>query len=404
MNFRKTLLFLLLACAIGPAPRAEQVALAAFEALQLEHDIDPARARIPIKAFGRSFVMTLVPNRGLLASLPAPQRGRIAAGDLFLTGTLEGIPGSWVRLNRIGGRFSGGFFDGSELYLIDRAAGFSNTRSRGLTPEQAIVFRFGDLDFPGLIDHGGVDPGKRAGPAADGGSYGAFVEHLREVVTLQGTAMFAMPLTIVSDVDFTGRHGANTASVVAGRINFVDGIFSSQLGTGITLLHHEILTDNDVLVATDAGELLVGRFDQNNNLVQPGFRQFMRTGAGSSLPFQGLAHLFTGRNLDGSTIGIAFVGVLCSRSAGYGVDQDLNSDTMSALVVAHELGHNFNAPHDGQNACAAETFRGIMNPSINGVEQFSPCSLAQMEPAVAGANCLVEAIDSQAVFNDGFEP
>ena len=44
-----------------------------------------------------------------------------------------------------------------------------------------------------------------------------------------------------------------------------------------------------------------------------------------------------------------------------------------------------------------------MNPFINGVEQFSDCSLAQMAPEVAGAGCLVEAIDSQLVFDDGFE-
>ena len=244
---------------------------------------------------------------------------------MFLKGTLEGVPGSWVRLNRIDGRFSGGFFDGNELYLIDRATGFSGTRTRGLTAADTIVFRFGDLDFPTLIDHGGVAPEERAAAEIESAGYERFIEHLREVATLAGTPMLAMPVTVVSDVQFSSRHGSSTASVVAGRINFIDGIYSSQVGTGITLLHHEILADNDVLTATDAVDLLVGRFN-GNTLVQPGFRQFMRTGAGSDIPFQGLAHLFTGRNLDGSTVGIAYVGVLCSRSAGYGVDQDLSSE------------------------------------------------------------------------------
>lgn len=404
MNFARTVLFLLAACVVAASPRAEQVELQAFETLDIRAEFGPGRTRVPIRAFGRRFVMEVAPNRGLLASLPAPQRRRIADGDLFLTGTLEGLPGSWVRLNRIDGRFSGGMFDGNELYLIDRAAGFSGMRSRGLRAAQTIVFRFGDLDFSTLVDHGGVEPGDDPGTATKDGSveYETFVEHLREVVTLQGTAMLAVPLTVVSDVQFSNRHGGNTASVVAGRVNFIDGIYSSQVGTGITLLHHEILTDNDVLVATDAADLLVGRFN-GNTLVQPGFRQFMRTGAGSSLPFEGLAHLFTGRNLDGSTVGIAFLGVLCSRSAGYGVDQDLTSDTTSALVLAHEVGHNFNAPHDGDDACASETFRGIMNPSINGSQQFSQCSLAQMAPEVASASCLAEAFDGQAVFGDGFE-
>lgn len=402
MNPVKTFFFLLLACIAVPATSAEQISLDAFEVLEIQSERGQVPARLDIQAFGRSFGMELSRNSGVLASLPSRQRSRIPAADLFLKGTLTGIPGSWVRLNRIDGRFSGGFFDGKELYLIDRVDGFSGTRAAATPQDRTIVFRFGDLDFPGLIDHGGIDPGDDNKPDADGADYRNFVEHLREVVTLQGTAMFAVPVTVVSDVQFTGRHGASTASVVAGRVNFIDGIYSSQVGTGIALLHHEILSDNDVLTATDARDLLVGRFN-GNTLVQPGFRQFMRTGAGSSLPFEGLAHLFTGRNLDGSTVGIAYVGVLCSRSAGYGVDQDLTSDTTSALVFAHEVGHNFNAPHDGEDACAAETFRGIMNPSINNSQQFSNCSLAQMAPEVAAANCLVEAIDSQAIFNDSFE-
>jgi len=405
MNPVKILLFLMLACIAGRATGAEPISLDAFEILEIRSERGPVPTRLDIHAFGRSFGLELSRNTSLLASLPGRQRSRIPAEDLFLKGSLSGIPGSWVRLNRIDGRFSGGFFDGKELYLIDRVAGFSGTRAAATPADRTIVFRFGDLDFPGLIDHGGIDPGGDRKPEAQGSGYASFVEHLREVVTLQGTAMFAVPVTVVSDVQFTARHGASAASVVAGRINFIDGIYSSQVGTGITLLHHEILSDNDVLTATDAADLLVGRFDAGNNLIQPGFRQFMRTGAGSSLPFQGLAHLFTGRNLDGSTVGIAYVGVLCSRSAGYGVDQDLNSETTSALVFAHEVGHNFNAPHDGEvgRACEDETFRGIMNPSINGSEQFSNCSLEQMAPEVAAASCLVEAIDSQAIFDDGFE-
>lgn len=392
MRFRTIALFLLPALAVGPLVHAEQTALKAFEVVELRTEAGAAPTRLQIQAFGRNFELELGWNTSLLAALPSGQRSRIPAEDLFLEGTLDGIPGSWVRLNRIDGQFSGGFFDGTDLYLIDGAKGFSAAGARGLTTTDTIVFRFGDLDFPALVDHGGIEPRSNARTSRDRTDYGDFVRHLREVANLQGTPMLAMPLTVVSDVQFTNRHGSNAASVVAGRINFIDGIYTSQLGVGITLWHHEILSSNGALTATDALELLVQ------------FRTFMTSGAGSAIPFEGLAHLFTDERPAGGTAGIAYLGVLCNSMFGYGVDEDLNSETTSALVFAHEVGHNFNAPHDGQDACADETFRGIMNPSINGSQQFSNCSLAEMTIEVGGASCLVETFDSQIVFDDGFEP
>ena len=386
-------LFLLAVLALCASARAHAagVDLATFDVV----DIPPTAARadgpLPIRAFGRSFALELRPNDRLLAPLPAAQRERIPAADAFFTGELAGVPGSWVRLNRIGGRFSGGFFDGNELYLIDRAGGFPITQAAGIAPDRTIVFRFSDLKADFLIDHGGVRPGAGPSTATPASDYRIFVQHLREIAGLRGSPMLAMPVTIVSDVQFTGDHGGNVASVVAGRANFVDGIYASQLGTGIQLFHHEILTDNGPLVDTDAGDLLLA------------FRQYMTGGAGGALPFAGLGHLFTGRDLNGGTVGIAYVGVLCSASFGYGVNQNLNNDTTSALVFAHELGHNFNAPHDGEGACSAEPFRGIMNPSINGSQQFSDCSLDIMGQAAAAASCLVEVDDPQPVFADGFE-
>ena len=382
---------LLLASLFGPQLRAEQAALKAFETVELSSEIGRSLDRMQIQAFGRNFQLDLAPNQALLASLPSRQRDRIAAEDVFLKGSIEGIPGSWVRLNRIDGRFSGGFFDGSELYLIDRAAGFPGLRAAGVPRDQTIAFRFADLEFDALIDRGGVEPLARSGTSRSQTDYADFISHLREIASLQGTVMLALPVTIVSDVQFTARHGSSAASVVAGRINFIDGIYSTQVGVGITLWHHEILSANGTLTATGALELL-------NQ-----FRAFMTTGAGSDVPFLGVAHLFTDGRPQGGTAGIAYVGVLCNPGFGYGVDEDLNSETTTALVFAHEVGHNFGAPHDGENECADETFRGIMNPSINQSQQFSDCSIEEMSAELNGAGCLVEPIEPEEVFRNGFE-
>lgn len=63
-----------------------------------------------------------------------------------------------------------------------------------------------------------------------------------------------------------------------------------------------------------------------------------------------VVHLLSGKSSGG---GIAYVGVLCNSSYGYGVSGSLSGNfdidnpqvVWDALVVAHELGHNFNSPH-----------------------------------------------------------
>lgn len=402
VNFRIGLLIFVTAVTASTEVLSRETSLRAFETLDMPGANAGAPETMQIRAFGRLFSLELTPNTDLMAALPARQRNRLGAGDLFLKGTLSGRPGSWVRLNRIDGQFSGGFHDGDELYLIDSAAGLVPPGQRAVADDAAILFRMSDLELPIHVDDGAVAvDDTRTGTAATT-DYATFVGHLREVATLEGTAMLAMPVTIVSDVEFSNRHGSNTASVVLGRINFIDGIYANQLGLGIELWHHEILNTNGALTSSDAGELL----EQ--------FGSFLNGGAGSDIPFHGLAHLFTDRDIffvddEGnqrfSTVGIAWLDTLCNESFGHGVDEDLANETTSALVFAHEVGHNFAARHDdNREACPAGTVAGIMNSSINDSQEFSDCSLDDMSRAVAEASCLVDVTATDGVFADGFEP
>ncbi len=59
-----------------------------------------------------------------------------------------------------------------------------------------------------------------------------------------------------------------------------------------------------------------------------------------------LAHLFTGRNLSGGTIGIAYLNAVCS-SFRYGLTETNFSPSITSQtgVFAHEMGHNFGSNH-----------------------------------------------------------
>ncbi|MDT8449673.1 MAG: M12 family metallo-peptidase [Wenzhouxiangellaceae bacterium] len=405
---RIAILIIATAAGAAQAEQGDRPLVAEFRQIRPAVPAPAAEQRLSFRAFGTDWRLDLADNEALLEALPDPMRRALAArGHRFLRGTVSGKPGSWARLNWIGGRLSGGFFDGRELYLIDRAGDLGAAGRRGTRPDDTIVFRFSDLDLERFIDPGAIaapdarSPGTRTSGArtsdAAAGDFNRFIGHLQEIAALQGSAMMAMPVTIVTDTGFNSRYGSNTAAVVAGRLNFVDGIFTGQLGTGIVLWHHKLLADDANLVATDAGTLL----EQ--------FRQFMNGGAGRDIPFRGIAHLFSGRIFDGSTVGTAFFSpdgsVLCRRSAGLGVDQDLTSgETISALVFAHEAGHNFNARHDDNTEfCPSGTLQGIMASTINGSQQFSQCSLDVMGPTAAEASCLVESTVADDVFSDSFE-
>ena len=66
------------------------------------------------------------------------------------------------------------------------------------------------------------------------------------------------------------------------------------------------------------------------------------------------AHLMTGRNVAGSTICLASLGVICSTGQAYGLSQSkfVNNWNRRVALTSHEVGHNWNANHcDGDSDC-----------------------------------------------------
>ncbi|GAA0853767.1 M12 family metallo-peptidase [Aliiglaciecola litoralis] len=283
-------------------------------------------------------------------------------------GKISGNLNSWARFTDNNGKISGAYFDGTSLFFV--------SQQTQIDAELGEVQRFQEQGAELLVYN--ANQIRHSGTCAlhdeastEAFSYQGFVEQLTQMMA--NAASKELKVSLTADTEFEAASPEDAAIEMIAEMNVVDGIFAEQLGVTISINEIRVLTNNGNLTVTDAVDLIIA------------YRTYVSTQYNNP----GASHLFTGKNLDGSTIGIAYVGALCNSYA-VGVTQRFGNNT--ALVTAHEFGHNFGAPHDNQNGSACASTPGIylMNPGINGSDQFSDCSIANMQPYVDQAQCLVD--------------
>lgn len=330
------------------------------------------------RAFGREFRLTLQDNRSLVASSASKGGREDGTPYRLLKGRLDGQPGSWARLTRIGSELQGVIWDGETLYSLAPAADLAGTLVQPADPAaDHVLYRLEDLLVaPGSMSCG-VDTQPR--PAASAApAYEKLVAELQQSFDPEAAgATLELELSAVGDGAFVESFGADSEAALLTRFNIVDGIFSEQVGIQIRVTEIQLFQPGDpTLSATEAGALL----DQLTDL----------RGSSPALQATGVTHLFTGTNLDGITVGIAYLDALCNSRFGTGLSEARRNQTADALIATHEIGHNFGAPHDGDpdEACAGTPETFIMAASGTGSDQFSACSIEQMQPAINSASCL----------------
>ena len=355
------------------------------------HSLSASEGIWSFEAFGRRFRISLSPHSRLLRKLSHQKRTHVERTMKFFQGTLTDIPGSWVRLTRIGQNWSGMIWDGKEAYIIDALSVISPALQTvpNESPSGHAIYRISDTRD---LETQACGVGKSGSmPGHSMSNFGTLMGELQDRLgtTAQG-ATRNLDMTVVTDEAFNQTNTHPEEAVIA-RMNVVDGIFSEQLNVQISLVDILPLQHNGGLTSTNALTLL---------------NQFSAFTSAPSFEHPGIAHLFTGRDLDGNTVGYAFLRSLCNPQFGIGVNQIIGTGTAGALIVAHELGHNFGAPHDNEigSPCASTPGSYLMNPYIDGSDQFSPCSLSQIQPVISGASCLTVIHLEQADLQSRFQP
>ncbi|MEO8383348.1 MAG: M12 family metallo-peptidase [Acidobacteriota bacterium] len=272
----------------------------------------------------------------VLAPAPLFPKGGLPVFEVFKGGVTKRIVGAEITYagDVVGedpksteARFaiSRGVLDGYVLssagwYFIEPLSRFDAKAGR----DQYLVYATRDLDF-----------------ALPYGDDGVILDTVIDWTTADDGRI---PVAMVADSIYISLSGESFTfdERQAALLNKVNGIYHDQTGRDFKM--QAAVGDNAGLhlTSTDAPTLL--------DKIWP----FLQIFGGLSALQSEVAHLTTAKNLDGNTLGIAFIGgrtglsqqaVVFAGGGGGGGGTAARLSFQNMMVAAHELGHNFNGEH-----------------------------------------------------------
>ena len=177
-----------------------------------------------------------------------------------------------------------------------------------------------------------------------------------------------------------GESEVSANAAIIAIINDVDAIYRKQLSTKIVIVYQHVwTTEDDPYDGTAPGTVL----SQLGSVWHKDFTHIKRN----------LLHLFTGRDMDGSVVGYAWISSACYSTNA--VSQRLWSHAIMVPLVAHEIGHNFGSSHD--DCSGGEQW--IMCPRLKStLKEFSPDSVSRMTSRTV--NCLPEEESAPSIITE----
>jgi len=336
----------------------------------------------PYSLRATDFAVSIQDDQGRMvrAAIPSPATYR---------GSVAGRPGSRVAASLIDGRLSAWIelADG-ELWTVEPLSEYLD----GAAPLEHVVYRHADI-LP--TDH-------HCGTGAAQSLPGRF----RLPGQLESSSPFSpgtqLPAPIVQgdeddktaeiafDADYefyadNGRSVANTVADIENVLNGVEAIYQSDTGICYDLTHIIVRTTSNDPYTSSSPDVLLDQFKDHWKAEQTHIRR-------------DVAHLVTGRNLNGGTIGIAYLSSICKSSFGYGLTERYTSNYTNRVgLMAHELGHNWSAEHCCSGCFGCGGCR-IMCPCLGGcsgiVTSFGTDAIAQIITHKDNRGCLDDGCGS----------
>ena len=325
-----------------------------------------ANAAATVLIDGAAYPAELRENTDLLSRV----RGARPSQARHYEGELSGIVESWVRVSNIRGHWQGVVSLDGKRFVVDSSSQPNKNGDMVLDAQSASEVMSGASCATEAFATSNATLAEELSSGTANADFAAVCQ-----TKIRGVCLLA-ELDIAFDLLFQQAFPSTFQDQAAAIVNIIDGYYRNDLSIQFDVLSMTFLTTDLFSTTTDSGALLSDISAKKN---------------AGQIPFvtnnRAIFHLATGRNFAGTTIGIANVGQLCSTFDNTGTAQivknslGLNSIALTALVIAHEIGHNFGAQHDATDNSCDPGF--IMSASLSAsATQFSTCSIDEITTTI----------------------